>query len=145
MRIHKIFFVLTLFSINSYCQEMTNYHHALREKKELGLKNQYRILKTTFESLNGFQVHYPGTKISLEKVLRYHLHTSIHLNQESNILISMDLSEFKLNNISSEEELTKEVVSLIGKMFFGSSEVNTIPLDKKNFRRKGMTAPKRKH
>jgi len=111
----------------------------------LGFKNQYRILKTTFESLNGFQVHYPGTKISLEKVLRYHLHTSIHLNQESNILISMDLSEFKLNNISSEEELTKEVVSLIGKMFFGSSEANTIPLDKKNFRRKGMTAPKRKH
>ena len=145
MRIHKIFFVLTLFSINSYCQEMNNYHHALREKKELGLKNQYRILKTTFESLNGFQVPYPGTKISLEKVLRYHLHTSIHLNQESNILISMDLSEFKLNNISSEEELTKEVVSLIGKMFFGSSEANTIPLDKKNFRRKGMTAPKRKH
>ena len=145
MRIHKIFFVLTLFSINSYCQEMNNYHHALREKKELGFKNQYRVLKTTFESLNGFQVPYPGTKISLEKVLRYHLYTSIHLNQESNILISMDLSEFKLNNISSEEELTKEVVSLIGKMFFGSSEVNTIPLDKKNFRRKGMTAPKRKH
>tara|TARA_S200000501_G_C20624604_1_gene656116 strand:+ start:462 stop:836 length:375 start_codon:yes stop_codon:yes gene_type:complete len=124
---------------------MNNYHHALREKKELGFKNQYRILKTTFESLNGFQVPYPGTKISLEKVLRNYLHTSIHLNQESNILISMDLSEFKLNNISSEEELTKEVVSLIGKMFFGSSEVNTIPLDKKNFRRKGMTAPKRKH
>ena len=124
---------------------MNNYHHALREKKELDFKNQYRILKTTFKSLNGFQVPYPGTKISLEKVLRYHLHTSIHLNQESNILISMDLSEFKLNNISSEEELTEEVVSLVGKMFFGSSEVNTIPLDKKNFRRKGMTAPRRKH
>ena len=145
MKIRKIIFLLTLFSINSYCQEMNNYHHALREKKELGFKNQYRILKTTFKSLNGFQVPYPGTKISLEKVLRYHLHTSIYLNQESNMLISMDLSEFKLNNISSEKEITKEVVSLIGKMFFGSSEVSSIPFDKKNFKRKGMTAPKRKH
>ena len=145
MKIRKIIFLLTLFSINSYCQEMNNYHHALREKKELGFKNQYRILKTTFKSLNGFQVPYPGTKISLEKVLRYHLHTSIYLNQENNILISMDLSEFKLNNISSEKEITKEVVSLIGKMFFGSSEVSSIPFDKKNFKRKGMTAPKRKH
>ena len=145
MKIRKIIFLLTLFSINSYCQEKNNYHHALREKKELGFKNQYRILKTTFKSLNGFQVPYPGTKISLEKVLRYHLHTSIYLNQESNILISMDLSEFKLNNISSEKEITKEVVSLIGKMFFGSSEVSSIPFDKKNFKRKGMTAPKRKH
>ena len=145
MKIHKIFFVLTLFSINSYCQEMNNYHHALREKKELDFKNQYRILKTTFKSLNGFQVPYPGTKISLEKVLRYHLHTSIHLDQERNMLVSMDLSEFKLNNISSEEQITKEVVSLIGKMFFGSSEVSTIPFEKKNLRRKGMTAPKRKH
>ena len=145
MKIRKIIFLLTLFSINSYCQEMNNYHHALREKKELGFKNQYRILKTTFKSLNGFQVPYPGTKISLEKVLRYHLHTSIYLNQESNMLISMDLSEFKLNNISSEKEITKEVVSLIDKMFFGSSEVSSIPFDKKNFKRKGMTAPKRKH
>ena len=145
MKTCKIIFLLTLFSTNSYCQEMNNYHHALREKKELGFKNQYRILKTTFKSLNGFQVPYPGTKISLEKVLRYHLHTSIYLNQESNMLISMDLSEFKLNNISSEKEITKEVVSLIGKMFFGSSEVSSIPFDKKNFKRKGMTAPKRKH
>ena len=145
MKIRKIFFGLFLISVNSYCQQMDNYHHALREKKELGFKNQYRILKTTFKSLKGFQVLYPGTKISLEKVLRYHLHTSIHLDQEANMLISMDLSKFKLNNISSEKEITKEVVSLIGKMFFGSSEVSSIPFDKKNFKRKGMTAPKRKH
>ena len=145
MKVRKIFFGLILFSINSYCQQMNNYHHALREKNELGFKNQYRILKTTFKSLNGFQVLYPGTKISLEKVLRYHLHTSIHLDQETNMLISMDQSEFKLKNTSSEKEITKEVVSLIGNMFFGSNEVSKIPFEKKNFRRKGMTAPNRKH
>ena len=141
----KIFFGLILISINSYCQQMNNYHHALREKNESGFKNQYRVLKTTFKNLNGFQDLYPGTKISLEKVLRYHLHTAIHLDQETNILISMDLSEFQLNNTSSEKEITKEVLSLIGNMFFGSSEVSKIPFEKKNYRRKGMTAPKRKH
>ena len=103
MKIRKIFFGLILISINSYCQQMDNYHHALREKKDLGFKNQYRVLKTTFKNLNGFQNLYPGTDISLEKILRYHLHTSIHLDQETNILISMDLSEFKLNNTSSEK------------------------------------------
>ena len=145
MKIRKIFFGLILISINSYCQQMDNYHHALREKKDLGFKNQYRVVKTTFKNLNGFQDLYPGTDISLEKILRYHLHTSIHLDQETNVLISMDLSEFKLNNTSSEKEITKEVVSLIGNMFFGSSEVSKIPFEKKNYRRKGMTAPKRKH
>tara|TARA_Y100001935_G_scaffold168853_1_gene139271 strand:+ start:591 stop:992 length:402 start_codon:yes stop_codon:yes gene_type:complete len=133
MNIRIIFFGLFLISVNSYCQQMDNYHHALREKKELGFKNQYRILKTTFKSLSGFEVLYPGTKISLENVLRYHLHTSIHLDQETNILISMDQSEFKLNNTSSEKEITKEVVSLIGSMFFGSSEVSKIPFEKKNY------------
>tara|TARA_B100000575_G_scaffold247986_1_gene213734 strand:- start:1577 stop:1978 length:402 start_codon:yes stop_codon:yes gene_type:complete len=133
MNIRSIFFGLILFSINSYCQQMNNYHHALREKNELGFKNRYRILKTTFKSLSGFEVLYPGTKISLEKVLRFHLHTSIHLDQETNMLISMDQSEFKLNNTSSEKEITKEVVSLIGNMFFGSSEVSKIPFEKKNY------------
>ena len=145
MNIRIIFFGLFLISVNSYCQQMDNYHHALREKKELGFKNQYRILKTTFKSLSGFEVLYPGTKISLENVLRYHLHTSIHLDQETNILISMDQSEFKLNNTSSEKEITKEVVSLIGNMFFGSSEVSKIPFEKKKYRREEMTAPDRKH
>ena len=61
------------------------------------------------------------------------------------MLISMDQSEFKLKNASSEKEITKEVVFLIGNMFFGSSEVSKIPFEKKSYRRKGMTAPNRKH
>lgn len=132
MTIHKIFFVLILFSLNSYCQEKNNYHHALREQKELGFKNSYRVLNTTFKSLSGFQSNYPGTKISLEKILRYYLYTSINLNQESNSLVSMDLTKFKLNNSFSEKEITEEIVNLIGNMFFGSNEVNTIPFENKN-------------
>ena len=132
MKNNKVFFALVLFSLNSYCQEKNNYYHALREQKELGFKNSYRILNTTFKSLSGFQSNYPGTKISLEKILRYYFYTSINLNQESNSLVSMDLNKFKLNNSFSEKEITEEVFYLIGNMFFGSNEVNTIPFEKKN-------------
>ena len=129
---NKIICVVILFSMNSYCQEKNNYYHALREQKELGFKNSYRILNTTINSLSGFQSNYPGTKISLEKILRYYLYTSINLNQEINSLVSMDLTEFKLKNSFSEKEVTEEVVSLIGNMFYGSNEVNTIPFENKN-------------
>tara|TARA_A100001011_G_scaffold268545_1_gene277691 strand:- start:662 stop:790 length:129 start_codon:yes stop_codon:yes gene_type:complete len=40
----------------------------------------------------------------------------------------MDLTEFQLKNFTSEEELTKEVVRLIGEMFFGSNELKLIPI-----------------
>ena len=58
--------------------------------------------------------------------------TSINLNQESNSLVSMDLTKFKLSNTISEKEITEEVVSLVGNMFFGSNEVNLIPFEDKN-------------
>jgi hypothetical protein len=88
----------------------------------------YRVLKTTFKSLEGFQTFYPGTKITLEKILRYHFYTAIHINQKENKLFSMDLTEFKLRNNTSEEEITKETVALIGDMFFGSNELKVIPI-----------------
>jgi hypothetical protein len=40
----------------------------------------------------------------------------------------MDLTEFKLKNNTSEEEITKETVALIGDMFFGSNELKIIPI-----------------
>ena len=129
---NKVFYVLILFSLKFYCQEKNNYYHALREQKELGFKNSYRILNTTIKSLRGFQSNYPGTKISLEKILRHYMFTSINLNQESNSLVSMDLTKFKLSNTISEKEITEEVVSLVGNMFFGSNEVNLIPFEDKN-------------
>jgi hypothetical protein len=91
----------------------------------------YRVLKTTFKSLDGFQSYYPGTEITLETILRYHLYTAIHINQNDNTLISMDLTKFKLKETSSEESITIETVNLIGDMFFGSSEVRAIQLKEK--------------
>tara|TARA_B100000989_G_scaffold270041_1_gene225885 strand:- start:517 stop:876 length:360 start_codon:yes stop_codon:yes gene_type:complete len=111
-----------------YSQDSIIKYEALRLKNELGFQKPYRTLKTTFKSIEGFQTYYPGTKITLEKLLRYHLYTAIHINQKENKLLSMDLTEFKLKNFTSEEELTKETVRLIGEMFFGSNELKLIPI-----------------
>lgn len=126
----KIFIVLSFTSVLSkgYSQDSIIQYEALRFKDELGFQKPYRTLKTTFKSLEGFQTYYPGTKITLEKILRYYLYTAIHINQNENKLLSMDLTEFKLKNFTSEEELTKETVRLIGEMFFGSNEVKLIPI-----------------
>jgi hypothetical protein len=126
----KTFIVLIFTTVlyNGYSQDSTIQNEALRFKDELGFQKPYRTLKTTFKNLEGFQTYYPGTKITLEKILRYHLYTAIHINQKENKLLSMDLTEFQLKNFTSEEELTKEVVRLIGEMFFGSNELKLIPI-----------------
>ena len=126
----KIFivFIFTTVLSKGYSQDSTIQYKALRFKDELGFQKPYRTLKTTFKNLEGFQTYYPDTKITLEKILRYHLYTAIHINQKENKLLSMDLTEFQLKNFTSEEELTKEVVRLIGEMFFGSNELKLIPI-----------------
>ena len=127
----KLLLLLLLVPMVSFGQtkDSINQYKALRLKNELGFQKSYRVLKTTFKSLEGFQTFYPGTKITLEKILRYHFYTAIHINQKENKLFSMDLTEFKLKNNTSEEEITKETVALIGDMFFGSNEVKVIPIE----------------
>ena len=122
-------FVFIMLSLQGYSQDSINQFEALRLKNELGFQKPYRVLKTTFKSLEGFQTYYPGTKITLEKILRYHLYTAIYINQKENKLFSMDLTEFQLNNITTEEEITKETVALIGNMFFGSDELKSISIN----------------
>ena len=126
----KLLLLLLLVPMVSFGQtkDSINQYKALRLKNELGFQKSYRVLKTTFKSLEGFQTFYPGTKITLEKILRYHFYTAIHINQKTNKLFSMDLTEFELKNNTSEEEITKETVKLIGDMFFGSNELKVIPI-----------------
>jgi len=123
-----ITFIFIIFLAEVHSQDSINQYKALRLKNELGFQKSYRVLKTTFKSLEGFQTFYPGTKITLEKILRYHFYTAIHINQKENKLFSMDLTEFELKNNTSEEEITKETVTLIGDMFFGSNELKVIPI-----------------
>jgi hypothetical protein len=122
-----ITFIFIIFLAEVHSQDSINQYKALRLKNELGFQKSFRVLKTTLKSLEGFQTYYPGTKITLEKILRYHFYTAIHINQKENKLFSMDLTEFELKSNASEEEITKETVSLIGDMFFGSNELKVIP------------------
>ena len=123
-----IAFIFTMVLAQGHSQDSINKYEPLRLREELGFNKRYRVLKTTFKSLDGFQKYYPGTKTTLERILRYHFYTAIHINQKENKLISMDLTEFPLKNNTSEEEITKETVKLIGVMFFGSDELKVIPI-----------------
>ncbi len=123
MKIVLIALIIILTSNSSHGQNSPNVYKALRFKSELGLQRPYRVLKTTCKNLDQFQVYYPETKISLEKLLRFHLHTEIQINQQENKLISMDQTEFQLKMTKSAETITKEVVELISKMYFGSNEI----------------------
>ena len=122
MKIILITLTIMLTSTICYGQDSSNVFRAQRFKNDLNFQKPYRILKTTFKNLDEFQSYYPGTEITLEKLLRFHLFTEIHINQEENKLISMDQTEFKLKKMNSAEAITKETVKLISNMYFGSNE-----------------------
>ena len=83
----------------------------------------YRVLKTTISDKSLFKQNYNNTDLTLDYVIRYHFYTSIDLNEGENQLISMDGTTF---NLSSEnaKDLTDEVISLVGGMYFGKKEFN---------------------
>ena len=82
-----------------------------------------RVLKTTISDESLFKQNYNNTDLTLDYVIRYYFYTSIDLNEGENQLISMDGTTF---NLSSEnaEDLTNEVISLVGGMYFGKKEFN---------------------
>ena len=123
MKIILITLTIMLTSTICYGQDSSNVFRAQRFKNDLNFQKPYRILKTTFKNLDEFQSYYPGTEITLEKLLRFHLYTEIHINQEENKLISMDQTEFQLKKMNSAEAITKETVELISNMYFGSNEI----------------------
>jgi hypothetical protein len=93
----------------------------------------YRVLKTTISDKSLFKQNYNNTDLTLDYVIRYHFYTSIDLNEGENQLISMDGTIF---NLSSEnvEDLTDEVISLVGGMYFGKKEFNAFKeLNKKTY------------
>ena len=95
--------------------------------KALRLSNNFskpnRVLRTTISDKSLFKQNYNNTNLTLDYVIRYHFYTSIDLNSKENQLISMDGSTF---NLSSEnaEDLTDEVISLVGGMYYGKKEFN---------------------
>ena len=113
--------VLLLLFIPFFCFGQEIELPALRLSNNFSKPN--RVLKTTISDKSLFKQNYNNTDLTLDYVIRYHFYTSIILNSEENQLISMDGTKF---NLSSENavDLTDEVISLVGRMYFGKKEFN---------------------
>ena len=109
-------------------ESQDNFFDALRLRTDLSFDTNKRILFTTIDKIETFNEKYKGTEMTLDYVIRDRLHTAIFLSQKKNALESMDGSLFYLSQNISSEELTNELVSLIGKMYYGSSEVEQLKL-----------------
>ena len=102
---------------------------ALRERAEISFNKKTRDLNTLVSDSSSFAHIFPNTDISCGHIIRYYFHTNIHLNQESNELISMDESVFRLDNFSGTYDkdyvinLSEQVITTIGDMYYGSSEL----------------------
>ena len=107
-------------------EQNKDFFDALRLRTDLNLGANKRILYTTIDDIKDFDQNYKGTEMSLEYVIRDRLHTAIFLNQKKNQLQSMDGSEFGLSQRLSAVELTNELVSLIGSMYYGAEEVKAL-------------------
>ncbi len=99
---------------------------ALRKSNTTAYKGQSRVLFLTTPTIKDLQTVFPGTDKTCEYILRYYFYTEIHLNKKSNVLFAMDGTKFHLDKRNtSAVSLTASVISLIGGMFYGNSEMKS--------------------
>ena len=101
-------------------------HKAFKSRTGLHFSKNMRVLYTKLVTISAFDVPYHNSALSLNRVIREKLHTTIVLKQPENILESMDGSLFPLPTEADAKQLTDTVVSLIGNMFYGKSEVKQL-------------------
>lgn len=106
--------------------ENSYFFDALRLRSDLRFQIQKRVLFTTIGDIEAFHQKYKDTEMTLEYVIRDRLHTAIFLHQKKNTLQSMDGSDFGLSPNQSASELTDQLVSLIGSMYYGAEEVEAL-------------------
>ena len=82
----------------------------------------FRILKTTISDASKFDVKYGNTDLTVGYVLRYYFYTGIDLNADKTELISMNIQSFPLQESDNSEQITREAISEIRQMAFGSQE-----------------------
>lgn len=116
----------SLSDVASRMEEDENFFDALRLRTDLELESPKRILFTTIQDIKAFHEQYNGTEMTLEYVIRDRLHTAIFINQKKNYLRSMDGSEFGLPKNINADELTRQLVALIGGMYYGAQEVRAL-------------------
>ena len=102
---------------------------AFRERTDISFDKKTRDLNTLVFDSSSFNYIFPSTDISCGNLIRYYFHTNIHLGKDSNELISMGGSIFRFDNFDNAHQkeyiisLSKQVITTIGDMYFGSSEL----------------------
>ena len=102
---------------------------AFRERTDISFDKKTRDLNTLVLDSSSFEYIFPSTDISCGHLIRYYFYTNIHLGKDSNELISMSGSIFRFDNFANTQQkeyiikLSKQVITTIGDMYFGSSEL----------------------
>ena len=102
---------------------------AFRERTDISFDKKNRDLNTSILDSSSFDYVFPNTDISCGHLIRYYFHTNIHLGKDSNELISMSGSIFRFDKFDNTQQkeyiinLSKQVITTIGDMYFGSSEL----------------------
>ena len=121
--------LFALFSFTFLSCEVNNQVNDIYESIELPalrvnntFAQPFRILKTTISDASQFDQKYGNTDLTIGYVLRFYFYTAIDLNAESNELISMNIQSFDLQETENAEQLTRDAITQIRKMAYGSEE-----------------------
>ena len=118
--------VIMIFPLFIIAQNQESVLTALRKSNTTAYKGQSRVLFLTTPTIKDLQTIFPGTDKTCEYILRYYFYTEIHLNKKSNLLFAMDGTKFHLDKRNtSAVSLTASVISLIGGMYYGGSEMKS--------------------
>ena len=118
----KNYIILLLFPLIFFSQSKDKEVDLTALRLSDNFSKPYRVLKTTISNESLFQKKYNNTNLTLDYVIRYHFYTSIDLNAKRNQLISMDGTVFNLSS-KNAKDLTDEVISLVGSMYYGRKEL----------------------
>ena len=119
------FLIINLLSCDEAKNEVSDIYESI-ELPALRINNTFvqpfRILKTTISDASKFDVKYGNTDLTVGYVLRYYFYTGIDLNADKTALISMNIQSFALQESDNSEQITREAISEIRQMAFGSQE-----------------------
>ena len=121
-----LYLMIVIFPLIITAQNQESILKALRKSSSTFYKGQSRVLHLKNHTIEDLQTIFPGSDKTCEYILRYYFYTEIHLNKKSNVLFAMDETEFHLDKRNtSAVSLTASVISLIGGMFYGNSEMKS--------------------
>ena len=114
----NIILLFCFFAQISFSQDMPEMKVYVKNNK---MEKGYRVLKTTIKDSLVFKKKFKDSNYTLDYVLRYYYATAIDLSCDKNELISMNGLVFPIES-DNPDEIMKEVMSLIGNMYYGRKE-----------------------